>query len=213
MTQSHIEKAIVDALSGTSGVDPEVLNVRGFSTRTIRELFHALCNREEPTTYLEIGLFCGATFCSTFNKNTTCIGIENHSQDFSAGFDQVKLELKENVEKFKDKAKEVKVIYEDCFSIDKSILPDNIDIYFYDGWHSEEMQAKALPYFLDKMANKFIWVVDDANWDYVASGTNIGLSELQGKIEIEKVWTLRGYHLQNDPVWHNGVFIYLINKK
>lgn len=212
MTQEHIENAIQKALNGNTGIDYSVLQIRGFSTFTIRSLFHALCDTGEPLTYLEVGLFCGATFCASFNKNTTSIGIENHSQDFSAGFDQVKHELKENVENHKVLSKEVKVIYEDCFDMDKSLLPENIDIYFFDGFHSEETQRKALPYFLDKMADKFIWVVDDANWDYVGMGTRMGLSDLAEKIEIEKSWML-GENCHNHPIWHNGVLIYLINKK
>jgi len=76
-----------------------------------------------------------------------------------------------------------------------------------------DLQRKALPYFLDKMANTFIWVVDDLNWDYVKSGTDLALNDLNDKIEVQKVWILRGYHLQNDPIYHNGIGIYLINKK
>lgn len=212
ITSEHIENSINKALNGVSGIDQRVLHCRGFSTFTIRSLFNSLCNTGEPITYLEVGLFCGATFCASFNKNTISIGIENHSQDFSAGFDQVKQELKDNVENLKELGKEVKVIYEDCFAMDKSVLPDDIDIYFFDGFHSEETQRKALPYFLDKMANRFIWVVDDANWDYVKEGTLNGLEELKDKIEIEKEWML-GENCHNHPIWHNGILIYLINKK
>lgn len=159
MTVEHIENSIAKALKGESNLSQEQLNVRGFSTPTIRHMFSNLCDIEG--TYLEIGLFCGATFVSSFNKNLTAIGIENHSQDFSEGFDLVKKELKDNVDANVDKAKEVHVHYADCFAMDKSLLPDNIDIYFFDGFHSFETQSKALPHFIDKMANKFIWVVDD----------------------------------------------------
>lgn len=211
ITAEHIQSSIDNAIAGKSNLTPEILAVQGFSTPTLRMLFNNLCNIDG--TYLEIGLFCGASFCSSFNHKCTSIGIEDHSQDFSAGFEEVKKQLKDNVEQFKDRAKEVKVHYADCYSMDKSVIPDNIDIYSYDGFHSEEMQAKALPEFFDKMADKFVWIVDDINWDYVASGTNIALESLKDKIEIEKVWMLRGYQLQNDPIWHNGAVIYLINKK
>lgn len=207
----HIEKSIADAVNGKSNLDENVLGVRGFSTPTIRHLFNNLCNIEGK--YLEIGLFCGASFCASFNKNCESIGVEDHSQDFSEGFDKVKKELKENVENFKDRAKEVTVHYADCYNMDKSVIPNDIDIYSYDGWHSEQHQRKALPEFIDKMSSKFIWIVDDINWDYVKSGTDLALSDLGDKIEIEGCWIQRGYHLQNDSVWHNGVAIYLINKK
>ena len=152
-------------------------------------------------------------FCSAFNDSLTAIGVEDHSQDFSEGFEQVKKELKENLAEFTPRAKEVKVHFEDCFKMDKSLLPDNIDIYCYDAEHSMESTAKALPYFFDKLADKFILILDDVNWQCVLDGINIALEELKDKIDIEKVWMLRGYNLQNDPIYHNGVAIYLINKK
>lgn len=211
MTKEFIDNAIQNAVEGKSNLTQDILNVRGFSTPTIRHLFNNLCNIEG--TYLEVGLFCGASFCASFNKNCTAIGIEDHSQDFSEGFEKVKEELKDNLRMFKYRAKEVQVHYADCFSIDKSLLPDNINIYSYDGWHSEEHQTKALPYFFDKMADKFIWIIDDINWDYVWTGTNNGLIQLRDYIEVEHCRVLRGYQLQNDPIFHNGVAIYLINKK
>lgn len=209
----HINKSIEKALRGESNLTQDILNVRGFSTPTIRKLFNCLCDTSEPITYLEVGLFCGATFCSSFNKNCTSIGIEDHSQDFSEGFEKVKQELKDNLDKFSNRAKEVHVHYEDCFKIDKSKLPNNIDILFYDGYHGEEEQAAALPAFFDKMADKFLWIVDDFNWTYVAKGTDIGLASLKDKINIELCWPLRGYHAENDAIWHNGLNLYLISKK
>ena len=210
MTTPHINDSIERALSGNSNLTPDQLNVRGFSTSTIRRLFNNLCNIEG--TYLEVGLFCGATFISSFNQHLVAIGIEDHSQDFSEGFDLVKRELKENVDKAANRAKEVKIHYADCFKIDKSILPDNIDIMFWDGEHTLENQSKALPHFFDKLAERFVVVTDDYNWADVETGTNIGMQSLKDKMAIENCWVLRGYQLQNDPVWHNGVHILLANK-
>jgi hypothetical protein len=211
MTIEHIEKSIADAVAGKSNLTPELLAIRGFSTPTLRHLYNNLCNIEG--TYLEVGLFCGASFCASFNKKCTSIGIEDHSQDFSAGFEQVKKELKENLEKFADRANEMHVHFIDCFSVAKSTIPDNIDIYFFDGFHSEETQRNALPHFFDKMAKKFIWIVDDINWSYVKSGTDLAIEDLKDKMQIEQSWVLRGQYENNDPIWHNGIVIFLINKK
>jgi hypothetical protein len=211
ITREHIELSIKRAMDGQSNLSQEQLAVRGFSTPTIRRLFSNLCNIEG--TYLEIGLFCGATFVSSFNPKLKAIGIEDHSQDFSEGFELIKKELKDNVDKFARKAKDVHVHYADCFKIDKSLLPDNIDIMFWDGEHTLENQSKALPHFLDKLADRFIAVTDDYNWTDVENGTNSGLELLRDKIEIEGCWVLRGYHLNNDSVWHNGVHILLAKKK
>ncbi len=210
ITVEHIQQSIDNALAGKSNLNEDRLGIRGFSTPTIRHLFSNLTDIDG--TYLEVGLFCGASFCASFNKNCTSIGIEDHSQDFSAGFEQVKKELKENVDRFSHLAKEVQVHYVDCFKMDKSVLP-KIDIYSFDGWHSFETQKKALPEFLENMNDRFVFLVDDFSWSYVKEGTDAGFELIKDKIEIEKVWVLRGYHLENDPIWHNSVAIYLINKK
>ena len=211
MNIEHIEKSIADAVAGKSNLTPELLAIRGFSTPTLRHLYNNLTDIDG--TYLEIGLFCGASFCASFNRNCTSIGIEDHSQDFSAGFEQVKQELKDNFYKFNGIAKEAQIHYTDCFAMDKSVLPNDIDIYFFDGFHSEETQRNALPHFFDKMAKKFIWIVDDINWSYVKSGTDLAINDLKDKMEIEQSWVLKGQYENNDPIWHNGIVIFLINKK
>lgn len=210
LTVQHIEKAIEDAMNGVSQMDAEILNIRGFSTATQRRLMNNLMNTGNPLTYLEVGLYCGATFCASLMPNVTAIGVENYSQDF--GVNTVEEELEKNVTKYGDKAKNFNIIYDDCFLVDPISIPDNIDILYWDGEHTLENQAKALPYFFDKMAETFVSITDDVNWAQVAQGIDMGLIELKDKMTIERCWMLRGYHLQDDPVWHNGVQILLCKK-
>lgn len=211
MTPEHIELSIKRAMEGQSNLSQAQLDVRGFSTPTIRRLFSNLCNLESGT-YLEVGLYCGGTFVSAFNPGMTCIGIEDHSQDFSAGFDTVKKELQDNIDAFADRAKEVHVHYADCFKMDLSVLPNSIDIFMYDGEHGFENQSKALPHFFDKMAETFIYLCDDYNWKEPFDGTNAALEKLAGRIKVEHCIVLRGYHLHDDPIWHNGLAIFIIKK-
>jgi hypothetical protein len=43
-------------------------------------------------------------------------------------------------------------------------------------------------------------------------GTKKGFEDLKDKISIEEGWLL-GAGCNNDPIWHNSVAIFLINKK
>ncbi len=208
ITEQHVVQSIQSAIDGKSNLTETRLSVEGFSTRTMRHLFNNLCNIEG--TYLEAGLFCGGTFVSSFNEKLLSIGIEDYSQPF--GVNEVKSKLEKNVEENKHMSKEVKIHFEDCFSIDKSKLPSNIDILFYDAQHDELSQSKALPYFLDNMNETFIYIVDDSGWDSVRNGTDFALNSLKSKMAISKEWKLRGASPNDDEVWHNGVDIYLINK-
>lgn len=210
MTVEHIENSIAKAIKGDSNLTESELAVGGFSTPTIRMLVNNICNLENGT-YLEVGLWMGGTFIASFNKGLTSIGIENYAQDF--GVVGVKDHLEKNIADHKHKAKDIQLHFEDCFAMDKSVLPDGIDIFCYDGEHSFENQARALPYFFDKLADRFIYLCDDFNWERVYLGTNKALADLSDKIEIEYCKVLRGYSLQDDPIFHNGIAIYLISKK
>jgi len=208
ISQEHIDKSIEKALRRESNLTPELLNIRGFSTQTMRHFFNNLCNIKG--TYLECGLFCGGTFCSSFNPELTSIGVEDYSQDFSVS--TVKEELNKNVEANSNRGYITKIYYEDCFKINLEKFNKGIDIFFFDAEHSEQSQAKALPYFLDNMEDTFCFLVDDYNWDTVREGTKRGLRELKDKINIESEWVLgEGFH--DHPIWHNGLAIFLINKK
>lgn len=209
MTVEHINESIEKAIRGESNLTESELAVGGFSTPTMRHLFNNICNIDG--TYLEVGLWMGGTFVASFNKGLISIGIENYAQDF--GVVGVKDILEANIDKHKERAKEIQLHFTDCFTIDKSLLPKNMDIFFYDGIHGEFEQSIALPKFLDNMADTFIFIVDDFNWPQVFKGTNTGLESLHDQITIKNCWTLRGYELENDHIWHNGAAIYLISKK
>lgn len=208
ITQQHVEQSINDSILGKSNLTGRQLSVEGFSTATMRHLFNNLCNIEG--TYLEAGLFCGGTFVSSFNDKLVSIGVEDYSQPF--GVNEVKSKLERNIEENKHISKDAVVHFEDCFSIDKSKLPSNIDILFYDAQHDELSQSKALPHFFDNMNNVFLYIVDDYNWVDVFNGTNTGLCIMKDKLNVVKKWELCGKSRNDDPIFHNGIGLFLIEK-
>lgn len=211
IVSNHISDSIKKALLGESCLDPEVLKIHGFSTPTMRHLFNNLCNIE-GATYLEIGTFCGATFCAAFNNNPIhAIGIDDFSQPFEEK--EVEKQLTENLERWKGTAKRVQFFNEPCFNMAGALLKNPVDIYFYDGEHSYDSQVRALTAFFDMMADRFIHIVDDTNWDDVSRGTADGLKALEPYVKVEQEWHLTGdVSRSDDKIWHNGVKIYLISK-
>lgn len=208
----HVNNSITRSLRGDAICDSSAFEIKGFSTPTIRRLFSNLCRIEkENPTYLECGLFCGASFCAAISNNPTLIayGIENFSQDFSE--EDVLGQLKNSYDKYKSSESQY-LIFDSCFEMSKSIIDKQIDIFFFDAEHSEESQAKALPYFLDCMSDNFIFVVDDTNWESVRKGTLGGFVEIADKITINAEWHKSGARIQDDPIWHNGVSIYVISR-
>lgn len=215
MTAEHIDSSITRALAGESRLDPAALNILGFATPTMRHLFNNLC-RIEGLTYLECGTYTGASLISAFNNNPIqAIGIDNFSQTWAPGRD-IRGEFLENLKIFRDTAKSVLFFQDDCFRPDLLIGLligfRGIDIFFYDGDHTKEAQAKALPHFFDLLAPVFLFIVDDFCWESVALGTAEGFAALGSRLMIQKKWELIGEVRLDDPVYHNGLCLFLCKK-
>lgn len=212
IVKSHIALSIKKALDGVSYLDPAVLKINGFATPTMRHLFSNLCHIDR-LTYLEIGTLCGATFVSAFNNNPVhAIGVDNFTQPF----DQTGVEgqLAENLSRFSPGVGgDVDFINHDCWKDPLFVVEHKpVDIYYYDGEHSYASQARALPAFFDKLADRFIHIVDDFQWDEVKAGTEDGLKSLVPYIKIEEEWHLNGERMHDDPIFWNGIAIYLCSK-
>lgn len=207
---AHVNNSVVRSLRGEAYFDDLVLNIRGFSTPTIRRLFSNLCHIDIPMpVYLECGVWCGATFCAAVSGNPDLIayGVDDFSQDFSCP--TVKAELENALKHFANAT--THVFHEDCFTLN-ALLPKPIDIFFFDAEHSTESQAKALPYFLPVMASTFIYIVDDTNWDQVRRGMMQGIDAVADKITVLDYRHLSDAKKQDGEIWHNAVDIFVIQK-
>lgn len=209
MTIEHVDDSIARALRGEAYFDPTVLDVLGFATATMRRMFSNLCHLK-GLTYLEVGTYAGATFCAAFNNNPiSAIGIDNFCQTWNPGRD-IKAEFMANRDRF---APSSPFIEGDCFN--PTILTSigtGIDIFYFDGDHTREAQARALPHFINALADTFLFIVDDYNWPDVQSGTEDGLNAIADKVSVIRDWYLTGDVRQDDPVWHNGIALFLCQK-
>lgn len=204
----HVELATGKAIS-----QPIYSDLRGFSTVTLRSLVSALCNLQfevRDTTYCEIGLYAGGTFCGSLSQHRPwlrAIGIENRSQQFEG--EDMWPELNRNVDARRENAKEVRLFDEDAFTMDVLQLPGPIDILFYDGEHSYEATAEVLRRFLPALSSSFIYMIDDCNWEPVHAGMREAL--VRAPVEVKRRWLLSDAY-ENGPLWGNGVDIYVMRK-
>lgn len=211
ITAADIDRAIEESLNGRSNLTQDILSIRGFSNGNIRRLINNLTNRK--CTYLEVGVLMGGTFVSSFNKECASIGFEDFSQNFQADIPNYdKQELEKNIQGNENRASSVEMRYECAMDSDKSTLPNDIDIFLFDGEHGLQNHSIALPEFFNNMADRFVFIVDDITWPQVADGTGVGFKFLRNKMWIEKTWELRNKD-EDDTTWVCGVNIYLIKKK
>lgn len=206
---SHVENSIKLATLDTNSHYPFEA-VKGFSTATMRRMFRNICG-VKGLRYLEIGAYFGGTACGAINKpGNECFIVEDFSQPF--GEAGVELGLKENLKvcaSYTDGKANYTLLEQDAFDVVKP-LPKNIDVYFYDGEHSYENQKRAMTHFFENMNDLYIQIVDDYAWESVHTGTQDGLKSLP----ITKLYEFSVQPPANDdPIWHNGIYVAVLRKK
>lgn len=199
----QIQDAIARADRKESKLPEEVFQIGGYTSDRVRCLLNNL--GAISSNYLEIGLHRASTFvAANFDNNLISYAIDNFSE-LEDG--TVEKECSDNLKKFNINCM---FFNQDCFTVDRSQIND-IDFYLYDGNHSYESQKQALTYFIDCMADEFVLVVDDYNWEDVQKGTRDGIKEIGAEVLFE-------VHLDKpglDPAdgWWNGIYLALLKKK
>jgi hypothetical protein len=215
---SHVEKSIAQAEELTSKLKPEVLQVQGWSAPKFRHFLNNLCSKAD-TKYLEIGVWKGATHIAALYKNQIySIAVDNFSEHWdetgypvdSGEVDNSELEIfKQNC--INHLGSVPTILDMDFLEAQKTLPLNNFNVYFYDGNHSAEDQALALTEFLPNMANEFVFIVDDWNWDGPKIGTEQAL--LSTGVSITFRQELPAAYPGDVDQWWNGVAIFVLQKK
>ena len=200
MLEQYLSTAVNKAKAfDVSGFNLELFHLGGFSGKLTRILLNKLLSYQH-INYLEIGVWQGSTFCSALHNNypNYAVAIDNWSQTWEDEFNVNPLkEFKNNTDKF------VSCPFEfynsDCFKFDLNNLKQQFNIYFYDGGHSEKEQYDALRYYYNVLQDKFIYLVDDWNFNEVPAGTYRAINDLGLRVVSE-------YTMRTDAVNGHGDF-------
>jgi hypothetical protein len=204
---ARVAQAIVDSVNHTT---PN--SIEGLTSNRTKKLLKALGNLS--TSYLEIGVMNGATFCSVIqNSNLRAYAVDNWQNVVQAANGSTNIIT--NKEIFINNVKQhkgnnsVKLFDCDFRAVDLDQI-DYIDFMFYDADHSAAATESAVKYFADKFVDNAILVFDDANFDGVVEGARQGLESAGLTIVFQKVIL----NDQEDPdQWWNGLYIVIVRKK
>ncbi len=224
----HVKSAIDSAVNGTgklantSFLASGVLNFFGMSGKRTRLLMNNLADKR-GIRYGEVGSHTGSTLLSVLygNDDITAICCDNWSEfrgprdEFimnvnlmlSAGFQNQSVSLNDldfRTVKFG----------EDAWK--------DIDFYVYDGPHHTADQHDGIVLAYPALAERFILLVDDWNWEGPRSGTFSALEEL--KLEIlykQEIMTPDEIFNSGGAVtnrfqhsdWHNGIAVFACKKQ
>lgn len=207
---SRVDAAVESAKIESTKLTKEQFDMEGMSSRRNRILLNEVVKDDD--TYLEVGVWRGSTFIAALFRNNPkyAVAIDNFSQ-----FGNFKTEVISAISKhLPHMANNSKLIDADCFNLnaeDSASIPSNINVYFYDGAHEADDQCKALTYYIDKLADKFIYIVDDWNYEPARIGTQRGIEELG--LTIHREWVLPSAYNGDTSTWWNGIYVAVCEKK
>jgi hypothetical protein len=191
-----VKKAVDNANAGVSKLPREVLDLEGMSSNRIRHLLNNIISLQgNSARYLEVGVWKGSTTISALYNNTleyhTCI--DNFTQ-----FNGPRIEFQKNCRTHLSYENRVNFLDCDCFEINPADFNiKDINTYLYDGEHSAASQYRGITHYYESLANEFILIVDDFNWEEVQRGTRDAIRDKNIKVQYE-------VHLPAYPVTTQG---------
>jgi hypothetical protein len=208
---SALKLAIENADQLKSELPNEQYQVPALTSLRIRHLLNSI--GKLGTQYLEVGVHKGGTFTASVSNNSNLkeiVAVDSFESDNNNENDKAQPQFIHWANKLKSPESNFTLIVSDSFQVDLSLLPKGIDVYLYDGDHSEAYQRKALTYFKDNLADEFIFLCDDFDWDEVQQGTRKGIEDAGYIILFEQYMASKGSH-DNDS-WWNGFYVALLKK-
>jgi len=205
----HLQSSFDRAEKGLSKLDDYILNMEGMSGIKTRNFYNNVVDFPDARL-LEIGSWKGSSTCSFICGNKIDItSIDNFSQ-----FGNVREEFTENILKYLVLGKsQNRHFIEDCWKLDATGL-GKFNVYMYDGGHTQEDHYKSLKHFYHCLDDKFIFIVDDWNWQQVREGTFQAIFELNLMILWEKqIFTSNDNStvMDKDGYW-NGLWVAYLMK-
>lgn len=203
----HVIKAMNKANTFDTKLTRDILTMEGMSGLKTRIFYNEVCSLAFPgrkTNYLEVGVWKGSSTCSALyrNENLKTYAVENWSE-----FAGPKNEFEKNMNSFVGDA-DLTIIEDNFDTFDVARVKDPIDVYLYDGNHSEESHFLALDRIWPCLADESIFIVDDWNLPDAQKGTR---RALEGKTILDEflvTYNVRPDHPDRDifspQLWREG---------
>ncbi|MFM7318179.1 MAG: class I SAM-dependent methyltransferase [bacterium] len=205
-------KALFDSLGLNHHLPDWIVLLEGMSGKKYRYLINNLIRSMESPGYLEIGSWLGSTACAAIWTNKVrAVCVDNWSQ-----FQGSKEKFQRNIKLAAGEHCDFTLIEDDFRRIDFSAMK-LMDIYFFDGPHSEEDQYDGIRLALPALNKHFVLIVDDYNLPEVRKGSERAIQAFG--LNVSCAIKIRTTHDDSHPViqcqnsdWHNGYYIAVISK-
>jgi len=188
----------LDGILGAS----DVLSIKSYTGLKIRHLLNNLC-ASDRAVFLEIGAWHGGTAAAAAFRSSGSFTTVDKFCDFGGS-------ARETTDNFARAGVNVRLIEQDCWEIPLPQLPQEVNVFFYDGAHDYDSHKRALPHFIDAMAPLFVFLVDDWEDPLVRHATLKSIEKLDLRT-LAYLWL--GSEAREDAGgWWNSLGIFVLNK-
>ena len=204
--------SIEKAARGDSEFVEEGYKYQGLSSNIVRHFLNNLLSKPDAI-YMELGVHAGSTFfAATMNRDVESFAVDDYSEeDISPFRDEVNVEI-DNPKKIFFNGLGEKQYF--CPKSIQDLTPKNIhkqpNIIFYDADHDPQAQYDNLTFLIPAFANKFILVIDDANFMGVVQAAEFFVKENNLNLLFERKILTK---VPEDPNgWWNGIHVMVLTK-
>ena len=210
--------AIDNASSFKSNFVSEGYEIQGITSNRVRHFLNNLCSHDDAV-YLELGTLMGSTFfAATMGNDIENIGVDNYSDpeckpmtnnlhwsEVGNAFDEFQRHFKkyENGKSLFLKSDILNLTEEDFQGKKPNVV-------FYDADHDYVQQLNALNHIAPFLADKFILVIDDANFDGVIESAIQFVKDNNYDLYFER--KILSKIIENPTHWWNGLFVMVLEK-
>ena len=210
--------AIDNALSFKSNFVSEGYEIQGITSNRVRHFLNNLCSHDDAV-YLELGTLMGSTFfAATMGNNIENIGVDNYSDPEckpmtnNLHWSEVGNAYEEFQRHFK-KYENGKSLFLKSDILDlkeEDFQGKKPNVVFYDADHDYVQQLNALNHIAPFLADKFILVIDDANFDGVIESAIQFVKDNNYDLYFER--KILSKIIENPTHWWNGLFVMVLEK-
>ncbi|WP_149535495.1 class I SAM-dependent methyltransferase [Siccirubricoccus phaeus] len=212
-TVRTVKQVLAEAMRAEIDRSQGIYAVEGMSGGRYRHFINHLIRALPQPRYLEVGSWMGSTLCAAIHGNSVqALAIDNWSQ-----FGGPKQAFLANVQAHLTPEAQVGFLEGDFRQVPFAALTSPYNVYLFDGPHAEADQYDGLVRALPALAELFVFICDDWNWDQVRRGTHRAIvdSGLEMLFAAEIRTSLDNSHGEprfKESDWHNGYFISVLRK-
>ena len=210
----RVLNAIDMASKHESSFNEDRYHIAGLSSHKVRHFLNNLCSYSN-TIYLELGCYTGSTFYAALENNPIrAFAVDNFGHENIKPFrDDVFLpEVKNPAAEFLSRFSNPRWGFasKNITELTEKDICDKPNVIFYDADHEYYEQTQNLESIKDLIADKFILVLDDANFEGVVESANEFVNSNNYSVLFSrKILTTV---LEDDTSWWNGMYVMVVQK-